>query len=838
MFPEKSVYAVGNALELEPGTEEIVEVEACLELLQTGGFLTEEDVTDVGEEESLLTATEEQASYEEIELALLTSFDLLQETCDVSKFHIQKSDISGILKRVLNSNPRYFYAGIKSYYVNTKTQEVTSIIITYSGAEDDDYDALLKKYDDAVEKIVKAADASWSDLEKVLYINDYLCRNCQYDLNGENDNRYNAYGTFIDKKAVCQGYSLAFLELSKRLGVDCTLVTSTSIKHAWNMVCINGEYYYIDATWNDPNPDRLGRVKHIFFLKSYDYFAAQDAGYTTHLGEQDWVIANGLTYEVADSTYYDSYFMNNYNVGFSYVDGNWYGYNGKESKQDGVIERFICDGKDFIYQEAVVDVQNKWYPLDSQDTYYYNQSGIDGKKGFLFYSDNIHIYIYHIGSGVQSVLHTLSEEEQSVGSIYGICRSSEKGIYYLLAPSPSDIDAGQIIYIDFSTIHYHLDGGKNHKGNPVWHDGQNKVVFEKPVKAGYTFEGWYLDEQFDKTITGIEKGSSGDLELYAKWSPETYQIQYVLNGGTNDTDNPATYTCESEDIILKKPVRTGYTFGGWYQDEAYETSERVLGISEGSTGDITLYAQWIENTYTILFNGNGATSGAVQALNCKYGQSYLLNPNTYKKTGYTFKGWAKSLADANKGIVSYRDKDFVYKMTSQNGEIYTLYAVWSKDDFTITYVLNGGRKNENPAGYNVTSPTIQLKNPVRTGYTFGGWYLDSVFSANKKVTQIVTGRTGNLTLYARWTANRYTIKFKGNGATSGSMKNKTCSYDKRYRLPANKFKKKGYTFKGWATSAKKAKKGIVAYKNKAYIKNVTSKNKGTKTLYAVWKKKK
>ena len=78
------------------------------------------------------------------------------------------------------------------------------------------------------------------------------------------------------------------------------------------------------------------------------------------------------------------------------------------------------------------------------------------------------------------------------------------------------------------------------------------------------------------------------------------------------------------------------------------------------------------------------------------------------------------------------------------------------------------------------------------------------------------------------------VKFNGNGATSGSMKKMTkCSYGKKYRLSANKFKKTGYKFVGWNT--KKNGKGKM-YKNKAKIKNLTPKNGKTVTLYAQWKK--
>ena len=79
----------------------------------------------------------------------------------------------------------------------------------------------------------------------------------------------------------------------------------------------------------------------------------------------------------------------------------------------------------------------------------------------------------------------------------------------------------------------------------------------------------------------------------------------------------------------------------------------------------------------------------------------------------------------------------------------TLYAQWKKTDYKITYQLNKGKNNKkNPSSYNITTKTIKLKNPTRKGYTFQGWYSDK--KCTKKVTQIKKGRTGDITLYAKW----------------------------------------------------------------------------------------
>ena len=147
-----------------------------------------------------------------------------------------------------------------------------------------------------------------------------------------------------------------------------------------------------------------------------------------------------------------------------------------------------------------------------------------------------------------------------------------------------------------------------------------------------------------------------------------------------------------------------------------------------------------------------------------------------------------------------------------------------KISYKITYYLNGGVNNAaNPIYY---TKTVKLKNPTKAGYTSNGWYSDKKFK--KKVTSV---KKGNVKVYAKYTANKYNVKFNANGGKGklADLKNKV--YDKAFKLPANKFTRKGYKFVGWNT--KKDGSGTT-YKDKASVKKLTTKNKGTATLYAQW----
>ena len=115
--------------------------------------------------------------------------------------------------------------------------------------------------------------------------------------------------------------------------------------------------------------------------------------------------------------------------------------------------------------------------------------------------------------------------------------------------------------------------------------GENLALPETPVKEGYDLTGW--------NPALPEKYPEKDTEYTAVWVKEwDYTITYVnVDGATNE--NPAGYNVETETIILKDPEKPGYTFGGWYRAEDF-TGEAVIKIAQGSTGNITLYAKWIE----------------------------------------------------------------------------------------------------------------------------------------------------------------------------------------------------------------------------------------------------
>lgn len=200
-------------------------------------------------------------------------------------------------------------------------------------------------------------------------------------------------------------------------------------------------------------------------------------------------------------------------------------------------------------------------------------------------------------------------------------------------------------------------------------------------KTGFRFVGWNTKadgsgKAYEKnaSVKNLTSKNGAVVTLYAQWESLGYKITYVLNGGTNNSANPAEYLKTSETITLKNPKRTGYTFKGWYTEDTFVT--KLTQIATGSTGDKTLYAKWAVNTYTVSFDGNGATSGEMNPLAKRaYDEVYLLRTNAFKKTGYTFAGW-NTKADGSG--TSFQNKQEFSKLSATNGATVVLYAQWIK----------------------------------------------------------------------------------------------------------------------------------------------------------------
>lgn len=195
------------------------------------------------------------------------------------------------------------------------------------------------------------------------------------------------------------------------------------------------------------------------------------------------------------------------------------------------------------------------------------------------------------------------------------------------------------------SIAYVLNGGTNAAGNPATYNIESATItFADPTRTGYTFGGWYTEAAFTNSITQIVSGSTGGITIYAKWTPITYTITYVLDGGTNSVNNPGTYTIETATITLENATKSGYTFNEWYSDAGF--TNQVTQIANGSTGNRTLYAKFTINGYTVTFVNNGENYVVLE--DQEFGSAITApTPNPTKtdpKNRYIFLGWNTNMS--------------------------------------------------------------------------------------------------------------------------------------------------------------------------------------------------
>ena len=328
---------------------------------------------------------------------------------------------------------------------------------------------------------------------------------------------------------------------------------------------------------------------------------------------------------------------------------------------------------------------------------------------------------------------------------------------------------------EYTIVYRNTENAVN--GNPTSYNVESEsITLVDPSKTGYTFAGWYSDSDLSQVAdTTIATGSIGDLEFYAKWNAIVYTVDYVLYEGVNG-DNPTSYTIEDE-ITLCAATRDGYSFGGWFTDSAFENA--IDKIALGSTGNMTLYAKWYY-TGTVSFVTNGGS--AIEPITQEYG-TVLVAPEDPTRDHYTFAGWYSDEALQNEYVFSTMpDIDF------------TLYAKWEAVEYSITYVLNGGENGLNPDVYTVES-AFDFAEATKTGYTFVAWYTLPDFTS-APVSSIVAGTFGNMTLYANYSINSYTISFDSAGGSAVAPV--TQEYDTAVSAPPAPTRN-GYGFNGWLT---------------------------------------
>ena len=323
-----------------------------------------------------------------------------------------------------------------------------------------------------------------------------------------------------------------------------------------------------------------------------------------------------------------------------------------------------------------------------------------------------------------------------------------------------------------------------------------------PKKDGHTFGGWYRSMAFDEDSKAVfPLVLDGDVTLYAKWL-RNFTVMFDTNGGTA----VASITAAIIETLPKPTKGDEYEFGGWYALPSLggeAVSEPYL-----VEADTTLYAKW-NPTYLVTLETNGGSEIA------SFRARTLEEISSPERAGFTFVGWYTDNALS-------KAAEFPQVLSRDT----TFYAKWAQN-FTVTFETNGGSDVAALETARIEeSPATTLE-----GKTLAGWYTDANCSDESKIV-FPYNVTQNITLYAKWLAEMYTITYDANGADGGSVP-KIVLVEKggSFVVSANtgNLVKNGYAFTNWGTSADSTS-------GQTYAAGYKLTPSGNLTLYAQWGK--
>ena len=322
--------------------------------------------------------------------------------------------------------------------------------------------------------------------------------------------------------------------------------------------------------------------------------------------------------------------------------------------------------------------------------------------------------------------------------------------------------------------------------------------------------------------------------VYALWAINP-TLSYNVNtpAGSNAPGTPASQTVPYNTAAADKSGWAagdtgkipGYRFDGWY---TAPNGGNKYDFNTPLTGNVTVYAHWIGNGYTVRFTGNGATSGSTPDQAFQYNIGQNLHRNGFVRDGYTFTGWKR--ADNQQ---AYGDGQWVNNLTTQPNGIVTMVAQWSANEAHIRYNPNppagkttGGQGTPNWDGHTGDTPAIGGNGWKIDGDPFAGWTTSPDGSGARYAPGARWTANGTLTLYAQWTPGQASLTYDGNGATGGKTDPQTGKTDEKINVRDNGFTRDGYTFVTWNTQAD--------CKGNAVKPNSEWTLRGSSTLYACW----
>ncbi|WP_312711098.1 transglutaminase domain-containing protein [Proteiniclasticum ruminis] len=350
-----------------------------------------------------------EADYQKIKSRFLQAVTAYEDTVALEEFHLTSSQAFEIYYRLYNETPHFFYLSYSTSALISEHNEVLQLNLDYYYPKSMIPD-MKRKLEEKITLFLSDLDETWTDFEKALYVYDKLILETSYTA-GEKDSLYTVYGVFTENQAVCQGYASAYtLIMRDYLGIETHYIYSKEMNHAWNLIRLNGQYYHVDATWGDPQPDEPGRVNHRFFLLS------DDAMRKTEPAHKNW----NAPYLSTDTTYDESSYKA-IQTGLIPTDQAWIGIDG-----DGALYFYNFKRGVFRYGNHLTRL---WSPIKDETVYYTkNYSTLLKSQNTIYFHD--HDSIYSMDPITNKTLKIFTKSPQD-GFIYGMSAKGSDLTYYL-----------------------------------------------------------------------------------------------------------------------------------------------------------------------------------------------------------------------------------------------------------------------------------------------------------------------------------------------------------------------------------------------------------------------
>lgn len=332
----------------------------------------------------------------------------------------------------------------------------------------------------------------------------------------------------------------------------------------------------------------------------------------------------------------------------------------------------------------------------------------------------------------------------------------------------------------------------------------NYGILPTPVRVGYTFKGWYTEYGALVSQYSIVKISNAHT-LVAKWSLNSYIVEFDANGGSVEPQNRLYYFGDQY-ANLPTPVRVGYIFDGWYT-EATGGNEVTADTTVEIAQNHTLYAHWIARSYIVNFNANGG-NGEMQNQEFLFGESTRLYENSFENEGYMFVGWSQT----SNGSVDLDDMEIVDTIVTQlTPQVFTLYAIWAPIEYTVILNNIDGNGGQKPFIVNydeileIDKSIFNYNNYILLGFATSQSG-DEVYCVNQEkeeLKNLVNTPDGIVNLWAVWA---FEIEFDSaikNGdfdEVIGDMPSQLVRLNQNNPINPNVFSRKFYVFENWSVS--------------------------------------